>query len=87
MVFDAQRSRVLLFGGIAGGTLFGDTWEWTGAAWSQIAVAGPTARSGHAMAFDSQAGRAVLFGGSDGTLLQDTWLRQFPGPRCGVVTG
>jgi len=42
MAFDRRRNRVVLFGGHAGfmpgrsGEMFGDTWEWTGAAWERV---------------------------------------------------
>jgi hypothetical protein len=55
--------------------LRGDTWEWDGADWTQVADTGPDARSGHALAFDAERQRAVLFGGeATGSALRgDTW--------------
>lgn len=74
MTYDASRQRVVLFGGSnAGGTIrFGDTWEWDGAEWTQIADTGPSPRRRHAMAFDSSRGCLVLFGGEEGRH-SDTW--------------
>ncbi|HWE57229.1 MAG TPA: kelch repeat-containing protein [Acidimicrobiales bacterium] len=59
-----------------------DTWLWKGASagWVQATVAGPSARSGAAMAYDSATGSTVLFGGESTTtssspqLLGDTWI-------------
>ena len=69
------NGHVLLFGGQTPGGLSGETWEWSGASWSQLAMSGPSARCGHAMAFDAIRNKAVLFGGVDGSgaLLADTW--------------
>jgi len=51
-----------------------DTWEYDGAQWIANPVAGPPARSYHALAYDTGRARVVLFGGTDGRhLLSDTW--------------
>lgn len=62
MASDLLRSRVVLFGGFANNTSLGDTWEWDGAQWTQVAN-GPPARHLTAMAADLARGRVVLFGG------------------------
>ncbi len=77
MVYDSVRARLVLFGGVSGGTLFGDTWEYNPAApatgWVQITPTdpegdgNPAARLGHVMFYDLQRGRTVLFGGSTST--------------------
>lgn len=77
MAWDAQRRRIVLFGGSTGqvGTR-GDTWEWDGRAWSQASASGPPARSGHHLAFDATRGRLLLFGGRTntfGSALDDLW--------------
>ena len=66
MVFDAARSRVVLFGGARSSTatLFNDTWEWDGKHWTQRQGIGPAARAFAAMAYDSTRQRAVLFVGA-----------------------
>ena len=38
------------------------TREWLGSSWTPVATTGPTARSGHAMAFDTARSRTVLVG-------------------------
>ena len=75
MVYDSARKVVVLFGGLNGGNSrdsveFGDTWEWNGTAWKQVADAGPSPRMGHAMVYDSLRGVTVLFGRGGS---QDTW--------------
>ena len=80
IAFDGARGRLVLFGGAAeGGALLGDTWEWDGAAWTDVTpappAASPDARRSHAMAFDATIGRVVLFGGETAAGRSgDTWL-------------
>ena len=53
IAYEEARERAVLFGGRAGGgTLQGDTWEWDGTDWIEVAETGPDARSGHARAHD-----------------------------------
>ena len=77
LVYDAARSRIVLFGGQDGaGGVLSDTWEWDGTTWANVTPAvSPTARWNHALAWDAARGRTVLFGGRDGagTPLGDTW--------------
>jgi hypothetical protein len=78
MVYDAQRERVILFGGSRGGGAggeLGDTWEWNGTQWTQVATTGPSARITPSMVYDRARGRIVLFGGlaAANTRLNDTW--------------
>ncbi len=85
MVYDTQRSKAVLFGGvqIGTGTLYGDTWEYDSAnnTWTQVSTGGtgdPPARFHPGFAYDAQRGEAVLFGGQheSGGMTQaygDTW--------------
>lgn len=79
MAYDSARGRVVLFGGqsLAASTYYGDTWEWTGAEWLEVATAahGPGARYGTAMAYDAAHGATVMFGGirTYGAPFGDTW--------------
>jgi hypothetical protein len=71
MAYDAQRQRVLLFGGYGNGSQLGDTWQWDGSSWTQSTfVLSPSPRSGVAMAYDASRDRVVLFGGWS---FADTW--------------
>jgi hypothetical protein len=70
VAFDAERSRIVLFGGIVVGeqrearALTG-TWEWDGHTWTVAgdSVGRPSPRAGHTMTFDATNRRIVLFGG------------------------
>jgi hypothetical protein len=72
MAYDEQRERVVLFGG---GLVLGDTWEWDGSAWSQVADSGPAPRDDAALAYDNDRQRVVLFGGQGLNYVDtnDTW--------------
>jgi hypothetical protein len=72
MAFDAQRSRVVLFGGTnspVDGETLNDTWEWDGTSWieacSAPACTPPHERRGHGLVYDSFRNVALLFGGYD----------------------
>jgi len=77
MAYDSLKQRILLFGGLVGtgggGVLqpVGDTWEWDGASWTQVADTGPAARTGAAMA--SSGRTLILHGGKSDHSLGDTW--------------
>ena len=100
MAYDSKRQRIVVFGGVRdafGGALLADTWEWDGAAWTQLAVTGPAERKGYGMAYDSTRDRSVLFGGFDLQLhtLGDTWewngsmwtqVSDFGIVRCGYAS-
>ncbi|MDX1500842.1 MAG: kelch repeat-containing protein [Thermoanaerobaculia bacterium] len=79
-VYDSAREVAVLFGGLACGEpcragdfrqreALGDTWEWNGKRWNQVASSGPSPRNAH-MVYDSGRGVSVLYGG-DGP--EDTW--------------
>ena len=69
LAFDANRRRMVVFGG-AGGGLLNDTWEFDPAAnaWSQPQIDGPApaARERHEGTFAADSGRALFFGGRTG---------------------
>lgn len=85
LAYDAAPARTVLFGGTPSGcpgcvTDLGNTWEWDGSSWTQVATTGPSARSASAMSYDSTRQRVVLFGGEYTTYgaglpgyLGDTW--------------
>ncbi len=65
MAYDAERDRMVLFGGAnAGGNPLGDTWEWDGTRWTaRYPPLAPSARSRGAVAYDPTIKRVVLHGG------------------------
>jgi hypothetical protein len=73
MAYDSARDVVVVFGGEAGAK--DDTWEWDGAQWSMVDVAGPGGRSRLGLEYDAGNGVTLLFGGrnADGDALGDTW--------------
>ncbi|PYK04860.1 MAG: hypothetical protein DME66_08495, partial [Verrucomicrobia bacterium] len=75
MAYDTNRKRTILYGGASGSGFFGDTWEWDGNEWIQVADTGPEARCNHAVAFDTKRRRIVLFGGQRNKIpFGDTWV-------------
>jgi len=66
-------AAVVLFGGIDGTEVLGDTWEWNGTNWTTFdGGVGPSPRTGAAIA--SFGDKVVLWGGSDGLgPLNDMW--------------
>lgn len=66
MVYDAGRGKVVLFGGaIAGPEIVGDTWEWDGQNWEQVAAAGPPARFPAGVGYDPIRQLVLIYGGHD----------------------
>lgn len=77
MVYDAERDRVLMYGG-SDGTAFQDLWALNLAGdptWTEVAQDGisPPARNHHVAIFDAQHDRMVVFGGGNNSYLNDTW--------------
>ena len=75
MAYDPQRKADRLFGGTSGTSLLGDTWEWDGEDWTEVANDGPTRRSQHSLVYDSSRHLILLFGGSavGSPAANDTW--------------
>jgi cysteine-rich repeat protein len=72
LAYDANRQRVVLFGGCggpaascaAGDLVFDDTWEWDGSSWTAVpTTVQPDARYGHSLVYDRARQRVVVFGG------------------------
>jgi hypothetical protein len=74
--FDTRRNRIVSFGGSHStrGTL-GDTWEWNGTAWQEIADTRIGRRDHHVLTYDEARGKTILFGGNAGPSPwpTDTW--------------
>jgi len=81
IVYDTQRQRAVLFGGVTAwmGNAYqysNETWEWDGKAWIKMNPAHlPSSRSAFGMAYDEKRGVTVLYGGeaSGDSALSDTW--------------
>jgi hypothetical protein len=78
MAFDPANQRFVLFGGSAFGGDTGDTWVWSGGAWSQLHPANsPSARDGATLAYDPVTRGLILFGGAGADApsgqFSDTW--------------
>ena len=76
----ASGSFLVLFGGVGtapdGGTADGDTWIWSGTAWTQKAPAGPVPPARQQASMVTWNGQALLFGGEDNSsisLYGDLW--------------
>lgn len=95
MTYDANRKRLVMFGGVTStGKMLGDLWEWDGAQWfDRTLVDAPPARALSALVYDLSTKRVVLVGGlADArTALGDAWewdgtkwtgLPDAPAPRC-----
>ncbi len=93
LAFDAQRQRVVLFGGStklnqAGGVMgddFDDTWEWDGTTWAERQLTGPRPAAGRAtgrLVFHS-ADQRILLVGMDGrwTLEPSGWQQVSATPQ------
>lgn len=77
MTYDPVDGYVLLFGGSNDtGRYFGDTWTYSGGAWTELhPTISPTARDDGVLVWDAADGYALLFGGynPDVGVLNDTW--------------
>ena len=75
--YDAAGRRMVVFGGTVPGstTRLGDTWQWDGVTWTQLATPGPPPRTEATLAYDPRRGVLVLFGGLDanGAVVDETW--------------
>lgn len=84
LAYDSSRDRIVLFGGDNAGagpcSDRGDTWEYDGGTWTQVATGGPQRRKRAAMAYDPVRQRSVMYGGVScggfggfDTIMNDTW--------------
>jgi hypothetical protein len=81
MVYDEQRGRVVVFGGLGtapGGQqppLIGELWEFDGEKWTErTEPGGPGPRHSPGVAYDTRRGLTILFGGLTATgFAGDTW--------------
>ena len=93
-------TTIVMFGGRNNSNLLGDTWKYTGSAWSQVSAVGsvPSYRSGAAMCWYQTGGYFLLFGGVDSsgqplndtysfTVGSSTWAKLTPAFSPSVRTG
>ena len=76
MVYDEQRQRVVLHGGVSHlGPHLTDTWEWNGVYWlERFGITPPGAAPGASIAYDRARQRVVLYGPVAGsTLTSGVW--------------
>jgi uncharacterized protein (TIGR03437 family) len=89
MVFDDNRKKLVLFGGL-GGPPLDDTWDFdpASAAWDQITPAGdaPTARYRLEAAFASDLGTAFFFGGQTTDYTNDLLLLSGASPTTPQIS-
>lgn len=66
MAFDENLGRLVLFGGFEGGAnVMGDSYFWTGSAWTPTAIGtAPAPRWKHGLSFDRAAGALVISAGT-----------------------
>ncbi len=81
MVYDSTHDRMILFGGIDGGTGGRETWvyNYTDNTWTNMnpSSSKPTGRQFHSMVYDSTHDRVILFGGNDNTANDETWVYNY----------
>ncbi|MCI4344673.1 MAG: PKD domain-containing protein, partial [Thermoplasmata archaeon] len=78
VVYDPAVNAVVLFGGYSPYNFaYGDTWEFSNGAWTDVSSklsGAPPARWGAGLTFDTRDGYALLFGGRDvNGFFNDTW--------------
>ncbi|MDY0001336.1 MAG: DUF4215 domain-containing protein [Polyangia bacterium] len=77
MAWDADRARMVLYGGKdETGNCLGDTWVRQGSSWSELDTpVPPSLRSEHLAVFHADLGLLILYGGRGpwGELLEETW--------------
>ena len=70
--YDESLGGVLVYGGqngFAGGpeTIYNQTWEFAGGAWSELSVQGPPPLRSPSLTYDAAASESLLFGGYNGS--------------------
>jgi hypothetical protein len=73
MVYVASTGRTLLWGGFDSIGPYGDTWEWDGSGWVQVADTGPAPFGAVGLAFDSVRNVTVLFTSDENSAVFQTW--------------
>lgn len=90
MVYDSDRNKVILFGGIgwdpnvpSAKVMFNDTWEYDGYDWEKINTTNaPSKRESHAMVYDPILKKTLLFGGKSDDSDPNIW--QYDGTNWSI---
>ena len=87
VVYDSTNNVLMMYGGDAGGSPFGDVWILSNAngsggtpTWTQLSPTGtaPMSRTGQTATYDQTNNRMTIFGGSySGFTLTDAWVLTF----------
>ena len=73
MAFISSTGKTLLWGGAADTGYMGDTWEWDGEGWVQVADTGPAGFIYAGMAYDSSRNVVVLYTSNVAETSWETW--------------
>lgn len=73
MAYDNATGTVVLFGGLQGNTVLGDTWTWDGTSWTQQQPATSPPQVPGVAAYDGATGTAVLYVSSGPAAGGQTW--------------
>jgi Galactose oxidase, central domain len=95
-VYDSTTNTLIVFGGDAFGSEFGDIWLLSNAngtggtpAWTELTASnqGPSARSGHTAIYDSVNNRMTIYAGYNGEhILDDVWILSGANGHGGTAT-
>ena len=95
-IYDPNSNTLVIYGGDAGGTPFGDLWVLSSAngkggtpTWTELFPLnnGPVARSGHTAVYDSVDNLMTIYGGYSGTaILGDVWILSGANGQAGSST-
>jgi len=95
-VYDSANNLLIIYGGDAGSTNFGDVWVLSNAngsggtpVWTQLSPLGaaPYTRTGHSAVYDATNNRMIIFGGfHTGRTLNDTYVLTFANGIGGTPT-
>jgi cysteine-rich repeat protein len=80
LVFNPERGRITMYGGLTSEGLVGDVWELDGGTWKLLDVFGraPEPREGTSLVADRSERALLMFGGRNGNrAYDDTWLLSF----------
>ena len=89
MAYDADRGRVVIFGGRASPDDLDDTWEWDGNVWTKLEPPKRPPAGGHTMVYDSTRKKTVLFARTIAQTWEwdgQDWEQRFPSQSPGTFS-